>query len=150
MVRLIGCLSASLMALTVLTATPAVADVGQSVRTESGKMRCEVYANDTGHGGGPLVVCQQANAAPFPQAPFSSEYSSQMNLAVVRADGAFSWDIGNLAGSDEALASDRVLRYGQSYNINGWTVEANEGGTRFTHDDTGHGMFVSVENVYAF
>jgi hypothetical protein len=129
---------------------PAGADVGQSVRTESGRVRCEIYANDTGHGGGPLVVCQQANAAPFPQAPYSSEYGSQLNLAVVRANGSFWWDIGNLAGSDEALASDIVLTYGRTYHFGGWTISPTFEGTRFTNDGTGHGMFVSVDNVYAF
>ena len=42
------------------------------------------------------------------------------------------------------------MQYGQTYNIRGWTVAASEVGTRFTNNATGHGMFVSIENVYPF
>jgi len=31
-----------------------------------------------------------------------------------------------------------------------WTIYHDASGTRFTNDRTGHGMFVSIENVYAF
>jgi hypothetical protein len=86
----------------------------------------------------------------FRRPPYSSEYGSQLNLAVVRANGSFWWDIGNLAGSDEALASDIVLTYGRTYHFGGWTISPTFEGTRFTNDGTGHGMFVSVDNVYAF
>lgn len=146
-IAVVGCLMISPM----IGAVPrASADTGQSVRTQSGKVRCYVFANDVSHGGGPLVVCQQTDARPFPQAPISSEFGSQMNLAIVKGSGAFSWEIGNIAGSDAAVANDVVLNYGRSYNINGWTILPNEDGTRFTSDATGHGMFVSIENVYAF
>lgn len=40
------------------------ADNGQSVRTQAAT-RCYVYANDTSHGGGPLVGCQLPGAVPF-------------------------------------------------------------------------------------
>jgi len=43
-----------------------------------------------------------------------------------------------------------VLNYGQTYHIPGWTILPSSDGTRFTKDDTGHGMFVSVENVSPF
>jgi hypothetical protein len=126
------------------------ADDGQSVRTQSGKVRCYVHANDVSHGGGPLVVCQKASARPFPSAPFSAEYNSQLNLAVVRGNAQFYWDIGNIPGSKEAMAQDIVLNYGQTYHINGWTILPSFDGTRFTNDRTGHGMFVSVEDVHSF
>jgi hypothetical protein len=32
----------------------------------------------------------------------------------------------------------------------GWTILPSSDGTRFTNDGTGHGMFVSIENVYSF
>jgi hypothetical protein len=32
----------------------------------------------------------------------------------------------------------------------GWTIEADEAGTRFTNDRTGHGMVVAVDGVRAF
>jgi hypothetical protein len=60
------------------------------------------------------------------------------------------WDIGNIPGSPEATAKDIVLNYGQNYNINGWTIRPTADGTRFTNDGTGHGMLVSIENVYSF
>ena len=128
----------------------AAADNGQSVSTQSGKVRCYVHTNDASHGGGPLVVCQQRDGAPFPQAPMSAEYNEQMNLAVVRGTGAFNWDIGNIPGSSEATAKDVTLNYGQTYHINGWTVLPSSDGTRFTNEATGHGMFVSVENISSF
>jgi hypothetical protein len=34
--------------------------------------------------------------------------------------------------------------------VQGWTVLPDSDGTRFTNDATGHGMFVSIENVAAF
>ena len=46
--------------------------------------------------------------------------------------------------------NDLVLNYGQTYHNRGWTIVPSSDGTRFTNDGTGHGMFVSVENVYSF
>ena len=43
-----------------------------------------------------------------------------------------------------------VLNYGQTYHFQGWTITASTQGTRFTNDQTGHGMFVSIENTYPF
>jgi hypothetical protein len=80
----------------------------------------------------------------------SPQYNEQMNLAVVRGTGAFNWDIGNIPGSSEAMAKDIVLNYGQAYHINGWTIVPNNDGTRFTNDATGHGMFVSIQDVHSF
>ena len=151
MVRRTALLVGSLIfAITCAPIPLAAAENGRSVTTQSGKVRCYVHANDTSHGGGPLVVCQQRDGAPFPQAPMSGEYNEQMNLAVVRGTGAFDWDIGNIPGSREATAKDIVLNYGQNYTVNGWTIWPTSDGTRFTNDRTGHGMFVSVENVSSF
>jgi hypothetical protein len=38
----------------------------------------------------------------------------------------------------------------QTYEAQGWTIAAEEAGTRFTNDSTGHGMFVRVEGVESF
>ncbi len=54
------------------------------------------------------------------------------------------------AAAPNGLASDIVLNYGQTYHINGWTILPSFDGTRFTNDRTGHGMFVSVDNVSSF
>jgi hypothetical protein len=57
---------------------------------------------------------------------------------------------GDIPGWPQAVANDVVLTYGQTYHIQGWTIDPNSDGTRFTNDGTGHGMFVSIENVYSF
>jgi hypothetical protein len=126
---------------------PAYADDSQSVRTQSGKVRCLVNSNDVAHGGGPLVVCEYNPG--FPQAPASAT-GTHWNLAVVRGTGAFNWDVGNIGGSTEALASDVILNYGQTYRINGWTILPSFDGTRFANDASGHGMFLSIDDVHSF
>jgi hypothetical protein len=55
---------------------------------------------------------------------------------------------GNIPGAHPE--NDTVLNYGQTYDILGWTILPSSDGTRFTNDGTGHGMFVSVENVAPF
>jgi hypothetical protein len=37
-----------------------------------------------------------------------------------------------------------------TYRAVGWTIVADSGGTTFTNDGTGHGMFVSTERVDFF
>ncbi len=46
--------------------------------------------------------------------------------------------------------NDVVLQYGQTYNVQGWRIVSGPDGTRFTNSSTGHGMFVSIQNVYTF
>jgi hypothetical protein len=43
-----------------------------------------------------------------------------------------------------------VLTYGQTYHILGWTILPISDGTTFTNDATGHGMFVSIQDVHSF
>ena len=62
---------------------------------------------------------------------------------------AFNWKDGNIGGGGMPQ-NDMVLNYGQTYQIQGWTVLPSSDGTRFTNDATGHGMFVSIENVAPF
>jgi hypothetical protein len=58
---------------------------------------------------------------------------------------------GNLAtGGSASPQNDVILNHGQTYDVQGWTILANNDGTRFTNDGTGHGMFVSVKNVSSF
>jgi hypothetical protein len=42
------------------------------------------------------------------------------------------------------------MQYGTTYHRGNWSIYHDASGTRFTNDRTGHGMFVSIENVYAF
>ena len=149
---LLGGVAAGVAALGIGAAVPAQAATSQSVRTESGKVRCYINVNDIDHGGGPLVVCQTSapGSTGFAQGPMSGTPGFHYNLAVVRGTGAFNWDDGNIPGTPQAEAQDILLNYGQTYHINGWTILPSADGTRFTNDGTGHGMFVSIENVYSF
>lgn len=71
--------------------------------------------------------------------------------AVVTTSGAFHWQDGNIGGVGPDWAqTDIILNYGQTYEVQGWTILPSSDGTRFTNDGTGHGMFVSIENVAAF
>lgn len=110
------------------------------VRTKSGQVRCAVSAAS--------VVCERNSIDGFPQAPASTTGGEKWNLAAVDGSGAFNWSEGNIGGPDPA--GDLVLEYGDTHRLRGWTVDASSDGTRFTNIATGKGMFVSIENVYAF
>ena len=113
------------------------ADSTYNVRTESGQVRCivDVGKVDCTHFGG------------FPQAPRDSD-GYLMNGAEATAGGGFRWAVGDVGGGPGF--QETVLQYGQTYNLAGWTILPSSQGTRFTNDATGHGMFVSVENVSPF
>jgi hypothetical protein len=73
------------------------------------------------------------------------------DLAAITALGAFSWQDGNIGGAGEPWSqTDMTLTYGQAFHILGWTILPSSDGTRFTNDGSGHGMFVSVDNVSSF
>jgi hypothetical protein len=72
------------------------------------------------------------------------------DLAEVTSSGAFRWMDGNIGGvGQDWTQTDTTLNYGQTYDINGWAVLPTIDGTRFTNA-SGHGMFVSIENVSSF
>ena len=104
---------------------------------------------------GPTVICEasslsfdQSQNHGFLQAPMTN-YGSHWHAAVVDAAGNFQFeDGGNIGGSKPQ--NDLVLQYGQTYDVSGWTILPTSDGSRFTNDGTGHGMFVSIENVYPF
>jgi len=128
------------------TRTPSVPAPGTSpspaqyVRTTSGLVRCAVTRSE--------VACERTSASGFPQAPTNSGGNGHWNLAIVDSAGEFRWGEGNIGGAD--INQDVVLGYGQTYRYNGWTINAASDGTRFTNNNTEHGMFVSVENIYPF
>jgi hypothetical protein len=133
--------------LAIFSLAPAAdADSHSYVRTQSGKTRCLVMTNDVGHGGGPAVACEYTPG--FPQAPVSSG-GFHFDIASVDAAGNLKWDIGNIGGAGTPQ-NDIVLNYGRTYHLQGWTIQPSFEGTRFTNDATGHGMFVSIDNVRAF
>jgi hypothetical protein len=105
--------------------------------TQSGKVLCAVTPDSTLASVGPdAVVCQ----GHFAQAPQSGAG------AVTTGDGTFHWEVGNLNVFNPTTA----MAYGQTYHRGNWTIYADETSTKFVNDRTGHGMFVSIESVYAF
>ena len=128
----------------------ASADGASFFKTQSGKVRCFVTAYDA-KVGAPAAVCETYAAASFPNGALIKDLwgdSDQANIVWVDPSGQLGWDVGDIPGS--ASIQDTVMRYGQTYRAYGWTLEASSSGTRITNDGTGHGMFVSIENVSAF
>jgi len=124
----------------------------QQVRTQSGKLRCDVWTNYSGVSGpnatipaGPIAMCgPYLLPGVFPNTP---GWPGWVGVAVVDSAGNFS--IQNIE-LDSPIANDFVMSYGQTYQFNGWTIAAGRDGTRFTNDRTGHGMFVNYETAYGF
>jgi hypothetical protein len=100
------------------------------IETKSGRTRCQIAADSVG--------CE----AQFTNSPIQEgEHANGVN---VTAGGAVQWVLGNL-GDIPAVTIDH-----RTYAAEGWIITATESGTRFTNNRTGHGMFVSVENVETF
>lgn len=100
------------------------------VQTKTGKTRCQLDEQEVG--------CESA----FTNAPEVD--GSPANGVRLSAGGDLSWVLGNL-GAIPAVTLDY-----RTYSAVGWTIEADENGTRFTNDGTGRGMVISVEGVEAF
>ncbi|WP_141681628.1 hypothetical protein [Mycobacterium malmoense] len=99
-------------------------------------MLCEIGSDDATPGIGPNVVCQ----GKFVQAPPDDDQ------AYVTASGQFTYRSANIGvGHDHAPFDTLVV--GRTYHIQGWTVVAAADGIRFTHDDTGRGMFVGGDTT---
>ena len=100
------------------------------IETKSGKTRCQI-SNDT-------VGCE----SDFTDAPTVD--GEQATGVEVSASGSNRWVVGNL-GAMPTTTIDYA-----SYDAVGWTIDADSTGTRFTNDETGHGMFISTEAVEFF
>ena len=101
-----------------------------AIRTKSGKTTCLISAD--------TVSCE----ANFAHSPIK-----QGGLSDVTSTGT-----GDLRWGAAAIGTPPGvinLDY-QTYHWLGWTVSTASGGTRFTNDRTGHGMFVTVEKVEEF
>lgn len=100
------------------------------IETTSGKTRCQISADTVGceseFSNSPIVDGQHANGVE------------------VAASGSSRWVLGNLGAMPTT-----TIGY-DTYQAVGWTIEADFDGTTFTNDDTGHGMFVSTEQVEFF
>jgi hypothetical protein len=104
--------------------------------TQSGRVLCAVTPDSTLRGLGPdAVVCQGHFTEP-----------GALFNAVTTGNGSFYWEDANLAVDNPPVN----MGYGQNYHRGNWSIHHDETGTRFTNDRTGHGMFVSIEDVYAF
>jgi hypothetical protein len=122
------------------TSSPAVAAPGAEVllpengyvfiETKSGKTRCQLSTDEVG--------CE----AQFTNSPVLD--GTHANGVRLTANGEVNWLVGNL-GDIPAV----TLAY-RKYSAVGWTIEADEAGTRFTNDRTRHGMVVAVDGVHAF
>lgn len=111
----------------------------QYLRTMSGNVRCLIIGEAAAVAGNAGVTCE---SGAFQQAPPGDDQVR------VDAAGRLVWDAANIGGGSGP--NDLTLNYGQTYHLLGWTINPNEDGTRFTNDVTGHGMFVSVQNVNSF
>ncbi|MCW2652036.1 MAG: lpqJ [Mycobacterium sp.] len=100
------------------------------IQTKSGKTRCQISRHEVG--------CE----APFVNPPMRD--GEPANGVKVTSGGELRWLVGNL-GDIPAVTLDY-----QTYRAQGWTIAASGSGTRFTNDDTGHGMFVSIQAVNGF
>ena len=69
---------------------------------------------------------------------------SPRHQATSPSGGTVHWVVGNLGDIPTV-----TLGY-QMYQAQGWTIDADPSGTRFTNNSTGHGMFVAVEGVQTF
>ncbi|HXY67030.1 MAG TPA: hypothetical protein VEI45_22315 [Mycobacterium sp.] len=100
------------------------------IETKSGQTRCQIDADAVG--------CE----AQFTDSPMQD--GERANGVNVTASGSVQWVVGNLGDIPTVTIDYRT------YAAEGWTIAATESGTRFTNDNTGHGMFVSVEHVDTF
>ncbi|MFZ3319236.1 hypothetical protein [Mycobacterium sp.] len=100
------------------------------IETKSGQTRCQIDSDSVG--------CE----AQFTNSPMQD--GERANGINITASGNVQWGLGNL-GDIPTVTIDY-----QTYDAAGWTIAASESGTRFTNEHTGHGMFVSIENVDTF
>ncbi len=100
------------------------------IETKSGTTRCQINKDTVG--------CE----APFTNSPLQD--GEHANGVSISADGRVQWVLGNL-GAIPTVTIDY-----KTYEAQGWKIDANADGTRFTNDRTGHGMFVSIDKVNTF
>ena len=100
------------------------------IETKSGQTRCQIDKDTVG--------CE----APFLNSPMQD--GEHANGVSISSGGKVQWVLGNL-GAIPTVAIDY-----KTYAAQGWTINASPDGTRFTNDQTGHGMFVSIEKVDTF
>jgi hypothetical protein len=100
------------------------------IETKSGVTRCQINKDTVG--------CE----APFTNSPLQD--GEHANGVSVTSGGSVQWVLGNL-GAIPTVTIDY-----KTYAAQGWTIQATADGTRFTNDQTRHGMFVSIDKVNTF
>ncbi len=100
------------------------------IETKSGRTRCQISSAQ--------VDCE----AQFTNTPLKD--GQHANGVSISTDGSVKWVLGNL-GDIPVVTIDYL-----TYQAQGWTINADINGTRFTNDRTGHGMVVSIENIDTF
>jgi len=101
------------------------------ISTKSGKTHCAISTDS--------VTCE----AQFTDSPIIDGQHAN-DVKVTNATGV-QWTVGNMGTHPDTVTLDY-----QTYHAQGWTIVASSSGTRFTNDQTGHGMLVSVSHVDAF
>jgi hypothetical protein len=95
-----------------------------------------------------MVVCEKTDGQAYGWAPYAaSKYNELLPVAVMRGTGEFNWAKGNLgvpAGQGVTLGP------GQTYAVNGWTIQPDEQRTRFTYDASGHGLLINAQQARSF
>jgi hypothetical protein len=111
-------------------------DFGPNFRTQSGRVLCAVTPDSTiADRGTDAVVCQGNFTQP------GAHFQARTD-----GEGGLQWQDANLAIDNPTTQ----MTYGQTYQRGNWTVYNDADGTRFTNTRTGHGMFVSIQDVYTF
>ncbi|WP_123027976.1 hypothetical protein [Mycolicibacterium stellerae] len=100
------------------------------IATKSGQVRCQLDKQS--------VACE----ALFTNSPIKD--GVRANGVSLSADGSVAWIVGNL-GDIPAVTIDYRM-----YSAVGWTIVATTDGTRFTNQQTKHGMFVSIDKVETY
>lgn len=100
------------------------------IETKSGATRCQISADTVG--------CESQ----FTDSPvIDGENATGVEVS---ASGDNRWVVGNL-GAMPTTTIDYAV-----YDAVGWIIEADSDGTRFTNNVTGHGMYVSIDQVEFF
>lgn len=100
------------------------------IETKSGRTRCQISSEQVG--------CE----AEFANSPIKD--GEHANGVSITPDGTVAWVLGNL-GDIPVVTIDY-----RTYTAEGWTIAAGVDGTRFTNNHTGHGIFVSIDDVETF
>jgi hypothetical protein len=140
MIRGIGVFALAAVAMFVVPAAAAHAD-GLLLETEAGTW-CDVASSRL-----PVSATNPDNPdSAACQGDFRQITDGSVNIVSTSGDGTIQWSAANLC----PLCARLTMTYGQTYTYGNWTIYPDATGTRFTNTRTGHGMFVSKQDVYAF